>query len=153
MQLPSEQERRNLYREFYITTSNRGIETCICVVCARELMRAEGGLQLILDLKVVRELFVPVETHRAHMLHDGMLLVVECLREDAHGLSGWICIECMRSLKSRRQPRLSLGNNMWIGNVPYQLQILTIPEQLLIALHHPRCFVFKLYPKDPDQDY
>jgi hypothetical protein len=44
---------------------------------------------------------------------------------------------------------------MWIGNVPFALEILTIPEQLLIAMHYPRCFVFKLFPKgghtgDPD---
>ncbi|KAG1836484.1 hypothetical protein F4604DRAFT_1518694, partial [Suillus subluteus] len=44
-------------------------------------------------------------------------------------------------------PRLSLANNLWIGRVPWQLQVLTFPEQLLIALLYPRVFVFKLFPK------
>ncbi|KAM6492122.1 hypothetical protein JOM56_005398, partial [Amanita muscaria] len=45
-------------------------------------------------------------------------------------------------------PRFSLANNLWIGRVPWQLQTLTFPEQMLIALLYPRVFVFKLYPKD-----
>jgi hypothetical protein len=31
--------------------------------------------------------------------------------------------------------------------VPWQLQVLTFPEQLLIALLYPRVFMFKLFPK------
>ncbi|KAF7310022.1 ATP-dependent DNA helicase [Mycena indigotica] len=34
-------------------------------------------------------------------------------------------------------PRLALANNMWIGDVPFQLEILTLPEQLLVALYFP----------------
>ncbi|KAJ6625146.1 hypothetical protein B0H10DRAFT_1671846, partial [Mycena sp. CBHHK59/15] len=52
-------------------------------------------------------------------------------------------------------PQYALANNLWIGRTPWQLQILTFPEQLLIALLYPRVFVFKLHPrcpgrKDPD---
>jgi hypothetical protein len=52
--------------------------------------------------------------------------------------------------------RRSLANNLWIGEVPHELAILTIPEQPLVARHYPRCYVYKLYPKavgagmDPD---
>ena len=40
----------------------------------------------------------------------------------------------------------------FVGDV---LKMLTVHEQMLIALHYPRCFVFKLFPKrgdirDPD---
>jgi hypothetical protein len=153
MDLPNEEDRKNLYRHFYTVTSNKGIEMCICIVCARELMGTEGQMRQISSLRAVRELLMPVESHRAHRLHDGMLLVVEYLRDESGDLSGWICVECMQSLKARRRPRLSLANNMWIGGIPDQLKILSIPEQLLIALHHPRCFVFKLFPKDPDHDH
>ncbi|KAM6489328.1 hypothetical protein JOM56_014471 [Amanita muscaria] len=45
-------------------------------------------------------------------------------------------------------PRYSLANNMWIGRIPWQLQTLTFPEQMLIALLYPRVYVFKLFPKD-----
>ncbi|KAF8836903.1 hypothetical protein BDN67DRAFT_868948, partial [Paxillus ammoniavirescens] len=44
-------------------------------------------------------------------------------------------------------PHHSLANNLWIGQVPWQLQVLTFPEQLLIAHLYPRVYVFKLFPK------
>jgi hypothetical protein len=47
-------------------------------------------------------------------------------------------------------PKLSLANNLLIGDVPPQLLGLTIPEQLLIARHYPRCYIFKLFPRDVD---
>ncbi|THG93269.1 hypothetical protein EW026_g7927 [Hermanssonia centrifuga] len=37
---------------------------------------------------------------------------------------------------------------MWIGRIPWEMQVLTAPEQLLIALVHPRIYVFKMYPKN-----
>ncbi|KAJ6622667.1 hypothetical protein B0H10DRAFT_1683488, partial [Mycena sp. CBHHK59/15] len=43
-------------------------------------------------------------------------------------------------------PKFALANNLWVGRTPWQLQILTFPEQLLIALLYPRVFVFKLHP-------
>ncbi|KAF8576530.1 hypothetical protein K439DRAFT_1366992 [Ramaria rubella] len=57
-----------------------------------------------------------------------------------------ICKSCLKSLKSQvnKPPALSLANRMWIGHVPWQLQVLSIPEQLLIAPVYPRVFVFKL---------
>ncbi|KAF9040359.1 hypothetical protein BDZ89DRAFT_1210221 [Hymenopellis radicata] len=36
---------------------------------------------------------------------------------------------------------------MWIGPIPWQLQGLTFPEQLLLAQLYPRVYVFKLFPK------
>ncbi|KAM6488770.1 hypothetical protein JOM56_015775 [Amanita muscaria] len=64
-----------------------------------------------------------------------------------------ICKECFSDLSSDslkvrgKPPRYSLANNLWIGQVPWQLQTLTFPEQLLIALLYPRVYVFKLFPK------
>lgn len=59
------------------------------------------------------------------------------------------CRECRDALKttSTLPPKLSLANGLWIGDVPWHLQVLTIPEQMLIALLFPRVFVFKLFPK------
>jgi hypothetical protein len=42
---------------------------------------------------------------------------------------------------------LALANNMWIGRVPFELSVLTLPERLLIALYFPAAYVVKLYPK------
>jgi len=44
-------------------------------------------------------------------------------------------------------PKLSLANNLWVGKIPWELQRLTLPEQLLIAHLYPRVYIFKLFPK------
>ena len=36
---------------------------------------------------------------------------------------------------------------MWVGDVPLELQILTLPERILIARHFPAAYLVKLYPK------
>ncbi len=53
-------------------------------------------------------------------------------------------------------PKFALANNLWLGDIPTELSVLTLPEQLLIARHFPRCYVVKLYPRggrvcDPSQ--
>jgi hypothetical protein len=48
-------------------------------------------------------------------------------------------------------PKLALANNLVIGEVPYELKGLTVPEQLLIACHYPHCYIFKLYPHEYDR--
>ncbi|KAI5997900.1 hypothetical protein EDD15DRAFT_2109092, partial [Pisolithus albus] len=60
-----------------------------------------------------------------------------------------LCMSCLQDLRSAKEkpPQYSLANGLWIGPVPWQLQILTFSEQLLIALLYPRVFVFKLFPK------
>jgi hypothetical protein len=47
-------------------------------------------------------------------------------------------------------PKMALANNLWVGEVPFELMGLTVPEQLLIARHYPRCYIFKLFPRDVD---
>ena len=37
-------------------------------------------------------------------------------------------------------------NGLWIGRRPSELTLLTIPEQMLIALVYPCCFIFKMHP-------
>lgn len=44
-------------------------------------------------------------------------------------------------------PCYALANQLWIGQIPQQLQVLTFPEQLLVSLVCPHVFVFKLFPK------
>jgi hypothetical protein len=64
------------------------------------------------------------------------------------GVNCWMCFECVRALERRTLPKLSFANNLWIGDIPHELTGLTIPEQLLIARHYPRCYMFKLFPRD-----
>ncbi|KAI5985260.1 hypothetical protein EDD15DRAFT_2176074 [Pisolithus albus] len=60
-----------------------------------------------------------------------------------------VCASCLTELKQQKEgpPRHSLANNLWIGDIPWELKTLTFPEQLLIALAYPCVFVFKLFPK------
>ncbi|KAM6489506.1 hypothetical protein JOM56_015063 [Amanita muscaria] len=58
-----------------------------------------------------------------------------------------ICTSCFTQLNRNQRPRYGLCNGLWLGQVPTELQNLSIPEQLLIALNFPRCFVFKMHPK------
>ncbi|KAM6490374.1 hypothetical protein JOM56_014138, partial [Amanita muscaria] len=61
-----------------------------------------------------------------------------------------VCSVCLAELVSssgEAPPRFALANNLWLGQIPWQLQSLTFPEQMLIALLYPRVFVFKLFPK------
>ncbi|KAF8443786.1 hypothetical protein L210DRAFT_3313212, partial [Boletus edulis BED1] len=59
-----------------------------------------------------------------------------------------ICDECFRALQMDSIPKFALSNNLWLGEVPHELAMLTLPEQLLIARHYPWCYVVKLYPRD-----
>lgn len=64
-----------------------------------------------------------------------------------------ICDDCYCDLckKGSHPPQYSLANNLWIGPIPWELQCLTFPEQLLIALVYPRVYIFKLFPKKRSQ--
>ena len=36
---------------------------------------------------------------------------------------------------------------MWVGEVPYELSVLTLPEKILIGRYYPAAYVVKLFPK------
>jgi hypothetical protein len=93
----------------------------------------------------------PVRCHPAYELWQGALVLKEGIQQLEAGQPVWICLECKLALQKEKLPRLSLANHMWIGDVPSELAALTIPEQLVIARHYPRCYVFKLYPRDGHQ--
>jgi len=53
-----------------------------------------------------------------------------------------ICMDCWSALTKEKIPKFSPANKVWIGDVPKELQGLTIPEQKLIALYrHNNCIV------------
>jgi hypothetical protein len=90
----------------------------------------------------------PVDNDVAYDLWKEALVAEEGREQLEAGRSVWICSECESSLVKKKLPRLALANNLWIGQVPCELTALTIPEQLMIARHYPRCYVFKLYPRE-----
>ncbi|CAF1641912.1 unnamed protein product [Rotaria magnacalcarata] len=53
-----------------------------------------------------------------------------------------VCTECWSALMKEKIPKFSATNKVWMGDIPKQLQGLTIPEQRLIALYrHNSCIV------------
>ena len=45
-----------------------------------------------------------------------------------------VCTDCWSSLSKETITKFSAANKVWIGDIPKELQGLTIPEQRLIAM-------------------
>ena len=148
MVLPNAEEERLCYESFYEGTSNEALSLKTCPVCAREKLAKDGEeTMLLLDESVLEVL----TSNSSNDTTRGEIMVLQHLLErNEAGVGCWMCLECIRPLERRTVPKLSLANNLWIGEIPSVLTGLTIPEQLLIARHYPRCYIFKLYPRDVD---
>ena len=152
MQLPDSALVHKCYADFYQATSNNAVKVVTCAVCAREVSVEEHGVRVVPLVGIPNaHRLVPHCPHAAHDLWDGVLLERDgfvSLSKDKESVN--ICRSCYEDLDKSTEdkpPTFSLANNMWIGPVPWQLQILTLPESLLIAHLFPRVYVVKLYPK------
>ncbi|KAH9054566.1 hypothetical protein EDB83DRAFT_2225460 [Lactarius deliciosus] len=47
-----------------------------------------------------------------------------------------VCSSCASHVHRNKTP-LSLANGMWVGAVPGELSILTLPERILVRRHFP----------------
>ena len=149
MTLPSVEEEQSCYERFYDATSNDALTFGICPICAREKFATEGDQTMILSDPSVMETLTSTIASDDVNRHSQVVLQ-HLLQIDERGISCWMCFECIRALECRTVPKLALANNLWIGEIPFELRGLTIPEQLLIARHYPRCYIFKLFPRDID---
>ena len=147
LELPSKDWVQDCHWQFYGVTSNAAVMMLVCSVCARELGNQESKMTTIALNDIPNpHLLVPPTPHSAHTLFSNMLLEPMGTHRDKVA----ICVQCLSSLQSKKNcypPWFSLANNLWIGEVPWQLKTLTFPEQLLIALLYPWVYVFKLFPK------
>jgi hypothetical protein len=55
-----------------------------------------------------------------------------------------ICSTCNKSLRKKKIPKFSLVNSFFLGEVPVELQELTIIEESMIALCWSKCYVIQL---------
>ncbi|KAF7318776.1 ATP-dependent DNA helicase [Mycena chlorophos] len=71
----------------------------------------------------------------------------QALKKGREALPYFICAHCSSRLSLSRTPATVAANNLWVGDVPFVLAILTLPERLLVALYFPAAYVVKLFPK------
>ena len=141
---PSQETLNDIISDFIDATGNEALKTVPCGSCAREMNADECNEILLKDIPN-RHHLIPHTAHPAHELVHGLLIYAPALgptKETVH-----ICNECRNQLKKNVRPRLSLSNEMWIGDVPQQLKNLTLPERLLIAKYFPSAYIVKLFPK------
>ncbi|KAJ7094432.1 hypothetical protein B0H15DRAFT_798654 [Mycena belliarum] len=123
-------------------TSNAALAKQICMACARLLFERE---MILTPLRAIpnRRHLIPIASHPAHKLTDGLLLHDEALTRGPT----YLCADCKRKLTLDERPQYALANNMWIGPTPFQLKILTLPERILVSLYFPAAYVVKLHSK------
>ena len=144
-----EQCRRERLAKFIEATGRDAMKTFVCAVCAGRFFNNEIRPIQVSDLKNSGKL-IPHSVHPGHELTDGMLLH-RCDESVFHDDSGTYfaraCDSCLNILARDKTPPLALANDMWIGDVPLVLRILTLPERILIARYFPATYIVKLYPK------
>ncbi|CAK5284216.1 unnamed protein product [Mycena citricolor] len=152
--LPDESQTKDIYQRFYDATSNAAVLMMICGVCAREVGPEHDRTPRRLSTLPNVQRLVPHQPHPSHTLFEGKLLEPQGVFNDNGVIRVRVCEQCSAALlkPENKPPKFSLANNMWIGPVPWQLHVLTFPEQLLIALLYPRVFVFKLHPRVGGRD-
>ena len=131
---------------FIDRTGNKALAMVVCLVCARSMSGAGTTALSVHDIPN-RHLLAPFQPHPAHKLVDGMLLQSSAIVTSPTGRAGAVCDECLSKLRENKVPRLALANDMWIGEVPFELSVLTLPEQMLIARNFPAALIIKMYPK------
>lgn len=148
MAIPIVEEERLCYEAFYDATSNAALSMMICPVCGCEMQARDGEHTLLLSDPSPSIIDILSSTCDDEDGDNTEFILRHLLRNEEGTVSCWICGDCMKALERGTLPKLALANNLWIGDVPFELSDLTIPEQLLIARHYPRCYVFKLFPRD-----
>lgn len=139
---------------FIQRTDNDSLQTGTCGICARELASRELESWELQDIPNA-DLLRPTTPHPAHDLTHGFLLhkprttsgAAMVISRSIEEIVVVVCRECIRDLKKNKIPMFALANGMWIGDIPHELAVLTLPERVLIARYFPAAHIVKLYPK------
>ena len=73
------------------------------------------------------------------------MLYSDGLSKQGKTLMSTVCCKCYDSLSNGSIPKFCPVNSMWLGNVPTELQDLTIPEEKLISLYRHNSCIIKLH--------
>ncbi|KAF8256534.1 hypothetical protein EI94DRAFT_1793103 [Lactarius quietus] len=131
----SDEQRESCVADFIDATGNAAIRTATCAVCVAPFFMELNDVSLG-DLRD-KNLLSLWKAHPAHILVEGMLLHQSRCSTRASENGETYANVCASSL----------ANGMWIGDVPLELKMLTLPERVLIARHFPAAYIVKLYPK------
>jgi hypothetical protein len=129
---------------FIDCTGNEALWQEICVVCAQEVF-VSMLLKTMIDAIPNKHLLHPSQSHPAYQLYDGALLHPQAVVPSG---DGHIYHECNNKLQNDALSSFALANNMWIGDIPFELGLLTLPERLLVSKYFPVAYIVKLFPKD-----
>lgn len=144
LRTPTKEERDNRVVRFIEATGNEAMEGRTCGSCMHDRPNAS-----LVDTKIVdipnKDWLKPHTPHPAQVLTKELLLYRGSVTEDNESVS--VCIECMNSLKKKKRPKFSLANDLWLGDIPKELQGLTLPESVLISKHFTAAYIVKLFPK------
>ncbi|KAH6880579.1 hypothetical protein BKA70DRAFT_1072848, partial [Coprinopsis sp. MPI-PUGE-AT-0042] len=115
------------------------IEEAGCMVCGQLVRRADLSTVGDMDLACLEERTLNVSrTTRTTSEQQIERLHGPIVDPDAQG----ICSDCLKEVKQGRRPKYALANGFWLGQIPTELQGLTMAEQLLIArLRRNRCII------------
>ena len=145
----SEECRQDRIIKFIEATGNNTTSIAVCATCASNFFIQELYEVKLSDVKD-KNLLAPSKPHPAQKLTDGMLLHMTPL-SNRTGVNGVVfvnvCNSCMSYLKRNKTPTMALVNGMWIGDIPLELKVLTLPEHILVARYFPAAYIVKLYPK------
>lgn len=144
MAAPAQEKIDELIAEFIDATGNAAMTYLPCCSCSRDLPSRNISNLPFSDVPN-KHLLRPTTPHNAQTLYQGMVMCPEAISRD--GNSAAFCDDCLSHLKDNQLPPLSLANDMWIGDVPYQLSNLSIAERIMIAKGFPSAYIVKLYPK------
>jgi Domain of unknown function (DUF6570) len=115
-------------------------------MCAHQTERIHTRYSKVQDIPH-QEMLQPAKKHSHHPLTEGLLLHNPAVEHTNKQTYRRVCYQCWDSLTGAVHPQFSLGNNLWIRPVPFELSVLTLPEQVLISRFYPVSYIVKLYPK------
>ena len=143
LKVPSKEVIENCIVNFIDKTSNVAVARAVCAV---DGLKTETTVMDLANF-AHKETLCPSSFHKSHCLMDGMLLKERGIIMSGSSKSIMVCKGCETEVKQGKQLKLVLANGMWIGNVPMELVVLTLPERILVAKCFPVAYIVKLFLK------
>ena len=150
LSVPSADVIKDCYQQFFEATSNDTMQSMVCSVCARRMRVAISNFRDVpLNAIPNRHRLQPAHPHSNTELVQGMLLEPSTIGVPDDIPFARLCSQCWTALQSQSNhpPRYALANGLWLGEVPFLLDQLTMPEHLLIARKFPRVYIMKLFAR------